>query len=489
MSTGPEGSAMVTTAAQILNALRWNAVVRLAAQATTWFITIIVMRLLTPGDYGLINLATIFLGFCALINELGAVPALIQRQEIDERLVRKIFGLVLASNAILYVLAFVSASYFAAFFAEERLVPIVRIMALDLLFSALSAVPNVLLQRELEFKSISLIEFGGTIVGALLTLALALEGWGVWSLVFGNLAKSACNTGGLMTITRFRIAPLFNFAGLGAVFSFGMKVSAARIVWYLNRNFDGLLIGKALGEHALGLYSVADTLALLPVSKILGLSNQIAFAAYSRLQDDRARAQRYFFESAWLASFIFFPTAWGMSAVADDFVNVVLGPTWHQAALVLQIIALGVPYRALTGVMAPLVDGLGQPGVNLKNTLTASLIIPAAAIAGLYWSLIGLCVASLVGVVLAGTINLRRNLAILDAEYGQLLSAFFPSMLAAGIMYAAILGAKVTLLSELPAMWRLPLLVAIGVLIYGAVTVCFNRHAAVRWLQLIRADI
>jgi teichuronic acid exporter len=480
---------MVTTSAQVLHALRWNAVARTTAQAVTWLITIFVMRLLTPVDYGLMNLATILLGLCVLVNELGAVPALIQRQEIDERLIRKIFGVVLASNATLYVIAFVCAPYFAVFFGEERLVAIARILTLDLLFSAVSAVPSVLLQRDLKFKSISLIEFIATMVGALSTLALALGGHGVWSLVFGGLAKSACNSAGLMAVARCRIAPQFNFTGLGAVFSFGMKVSAARIVWYCNRYFDGLLIGKVLGKDAVGLYSVADNLALLPVSKILGLSNQIAFAAYSRLQDDRSRVRKYFLDSACLTSFIFFPLAWGMSAVADDFVDIMLGPTWHQAALVLQIIALGVPYRALGGLMAPLVDGLGHPGVGLKNTLTASLIVPAAAIVGIYWGLVGLCVGSLLGAVLAMTINLRRNLALLDTDYRQLLGAFLPSMLAGSIMYSVVLIAKSALLSEVPAVFRLPSLVAIGALTYGAVTVCLNRYAAIRWFQLIRGAI
>jgi teichuronic acid exporter len=487
MSSEIERPAIVTTSAQVLHALRWNALVRAGAQAATWLITIFVMRLLTPADYGLLNLATILVGLCALVNELGAVPALIQRQEIEEPLVQKIFGLVLTSNAVLYAITFLGAPYFAAFFGEERLILIIRVLALDLLITAFSAIPSVLLQRELEFKSISLIEFGATIAGSLSTLVLAVEGFGVWALVSGTMVKSVCNTGGLLAITRFRIVPLFNFMGLKAIFAFGMKVSGARIVWYFNSVFDGLLVGKALGEHALGLYSVADTLALLPVSKLLGLTNQIAFAAYSRLQHDRARVTKYFLDTAALASFIFFPIAWGMSAVAEDFVEVILGSTWHEAAVVLQIIALGVPYRALGRLIHPLVDGLGQPGVGLKNTLTTSLIVPAAAVAGLYWGLIGLCIASLLGVLLSATFNLRRSLAVLETKYGQLVSAFLPSMVAAGIMCAVVLIAKLTLFSQTPSLWRLPLLVALGALVYGIVSVCFNRYPAVRWLQLIRS--
>jgi len=439
-------------------------------------------------DYGLMGLATILLGFFGLINELGAIPAIIQRQQVEQSLIRKVFGLVLVSNASLYVAAFAGAPYFAALFGEAYpLATVIRVLALSLIIGALSAVPNALLQRDLKFKTISLIDFAATLVGAVATLMLAIEGGGVWSLVFGSLIKEAGNAVGLIAVTRFRVAPLLDFTGLRTVLAFGMKISGARIVWYFNSSFDGLLIGKILGEGALGLYSVANTLAYLPASKVLGLSNQIAFAAYSRLQDDRVRVRQYFLEGASIASFIFFPLCWGMSAVADDFIDVVLGPTWHEAAMVLQIIALGVPYRALGLFMQPLVDGLGQPGIGLKNTLTISLIVPAAALAGLYWGLIGLCVASVAGVVVAVTINLRRNLALLDAGYGQLLSAFFPSMLAAGIMYAAVLVANAVLAQVMPVLWRLPAVVVFGAFIYGVVTVSFNRQPANRCLELIKA--
>ena len=399
--------------------------------------------------------------------------------------------------------AFAGAPYFAALFGEAYpLATVIRVLALSLIIGALSAVPNALLQRDLKFKTISLIDFAATLVGAVATLMLAIEGRGVWSLVFGSLIKEAGNAVGLMAVTRFRVAPLLDFTGLRTVLAFGIKISGARIVWYFNSSFDGLLIGKILGEGALGLYSVANTLAYLPASKVLGLSNQIAFAAYSRLQDDRVRVRQYFLEGASIASFVFFPLCWGMSAVADDFVDAVLGPkTWHKAAMVLQIIALGVPYRALGLFMQPLVDGLGQPGIGLKNTLTISLIVPAAAVAGLYfaryiaqppadpdaWGLIGLCIGSVAGVVVAVTINLRRNLALLDAGYGQLLSAFFPSLLAAGIMYAAVLVANAMLAQAMPVLWRLSAVVVFGAFIYGLVTASFNLQPATRCLQLIKA--
>ena len=463
--------------------------VRATAQLVGWLITIVAMRLLRPADYGLMNLAEIFIGLCVLVNHLGTIPALIQHRDIDEPLIRKTFGLVLLSNAGFYLIAFLGAPFFAAFFGEPRLAAILRILALGLVIGAFAAVPGALLQRELKFKSISLIDFGAGLAGAAATLSLAFAGRGVWSLVLGNLTTMICSAGGLVLVTRFRVTPDFNFVGLGRLFSFGMKVSGAGIIWYLNRNVDALLVGKVLGKQDLGYYSVANTLALMPATKIMGLTNQIAFATYSRIQDDRVRIRRYFLESASLASLVFFPITWGMSAVSADFVDVVLGPKWHVAAPVLAIIAVGVPFRALTMLMAPMVDGVGEPGIGLKNTLTTSLIVPAASLAGLYWGLIGLCIGALAGILLAVAIILRRNLTLLGMGYAELWSVIFPPMFAAAAMYAAVLAARLMLLNTVPAPDRLPALIILGTLVYGAMTFIFNRRTVLRSLQLIRGTI
>ncbi len=480
---------MTTTSAQILHALRWNAAVRAAAQLIGWLITIITMRLLRPADYGLMNLAEIFMGLCVLVNHLGTIPALIHHRDIDEALIRKTFGLVLLSNAGFYGIAFFFAPYFAAFFGDARLAAILRILALGLIIGAFAAVPSVLLQRELKFKAISLIEFGAGLTGAAMTLGLAFDSRGVWSLVLGNLTTLTCSAGGLILVTRFSIAPDFNFVGLGRLFSFGAKVSGAGIIWYLNRNIDALLVGKILGKQDLGYYSVANTLALMPVTKIMGLTNQIAFATYSRIQDDRSRIRRYFLESAGLASLIFFPASWGMSAVSGEFVEVVLGSRWHEVALVLAIVAFAVPFRALTMLMGPLIDGVGEPGVSLKNTLTNSLIVPAASLAGIHWGLIGLCIGALSGILLAILIILRRNLALLGIGRRELWSVIFPPMLAAAMMYAAVLAARVMLLNAMSAPVRLPTLIVLGASVYGAMTLIFNRRSVLRSVQLIRGTI
>lgn len=476
----------MATAHQVIGALKWNAAGRLSAQIITWVITLVVMRLLAPGDYGLIGLAMMITGFFALFNHLGAIPALIQKREIDGTLIAQVFGLLLLSNCILYGVIFAGAPYFAEFFGQPRLAGIVRVLGILLLLGALSAIPSALLQRDLKFKSISLIEFSSTVAASLTVLSLAVSGFGVWALVAANLVQPAMNTIVLLAVTRFRTVPSFNFVGLGSVLSFGTKVSAAQIIWYISNNFDGFLIGRVLGKEALGLYSVAYNLALLPTSKIMSLSNQIAFSAYARIQDERTKVVKYFQESIALSSLVFFPVCWGMSAIADDLVAVALGPKWQPAAIVLRIVAIGVPYRAFVMMMDPLVTGIGEAGVSLRNTITSILVIPAGMAAGIYWGLTGLCVGALFAVVVAATLNLNRNLRLLRMSYLQFLERLFPAMLAAALMYAALLIAQSGPLAGMSPMVRLPLETGLGAVVYGMLTLVLNRPTVMRSLQLIR---
>ena len=483
LATG--GAEPARTAVVAIGALRWNLTVRTVAQIVTWSITIIVARLLTPGDYGLMGMAEIVIGFCLLVNHLGAVPALVQQREIAPAMLRQTFALVLLSNAVLYAILFAASPFLALFLDEPRLTVIVRVLALGLLIGAFSAVPYALLQRDLNFKSVSLIEFAASCFGALTTLALVVAGNGVWGLVIGNLATLSGVSMGLLVLTRFRLLPRFRFAGFSPTLSFGLQFSSASILSYANRNLPGMIIGKTLGSIDLGYYSVMYDFAMLPLNKLMALTNQIAFAAYSRIQEDRFLVRRYFFESARVMLLVIFPLSWGAAAVAGDLIAVVLGSKWLSATLVLEVIAFGVPLRALDLNMNTLINGIGRPDIVLRNTLTGTLVIPPVLALGLPWGLVGVCVTAMLGHLLTSIINIRRSFAVLEARFGQLLLLYLPPVVSAGVMYVAVAGAQIALLDQLPVALRLGSAVAVGAAVYGLMTMLVNRDAALRALQLV----
>ena len=357
------------------------------------------------------------IGFAILVNELGVIPALIQAEDIDDTIIRQVYGFVLAFNAILFAIVFISAPYFAAFFNDERLIDIVRVLGSILLITALGAVPTALLQRDIRFKGISIVEFASMIAGSATTLVLAVSGHGVWSLILGNIAQVSHENGrhpdrrpnddhGRRSGSR----------GLGRYFSFGAKVTGQKILWYANSQIDIILIGKLLGNQALGLYSVSYHLATMPMSKFLMIVNQVAFPAYSRLQSDVPLARDYFFKSVRLTALMFFPLLWGLSSVSAEFVETFLGDKWIDGWICLAIVTLAVPFRVMSMLLSPVVDGLGHPGVGLRNLITFSALLPAAMAVGTNWGIIGVSCGLVGASAVALVINFHRSLPLLGSS-------------------------------------------------------------------------
>jgi O-antigen/teichoic acid export membrane protein len=343
-----------------------------------------------------------------------------------------------------------------------------------------------MLQRDIRFKRISVAEFSATIVSGLATLTLAIHGFGVWSLVIGNLVRVTTMTIGILIAGQFWMSPVLRLDGLGRLFSFGAKITVQKVLWYANTHLDLALVGKLLGNHALGLYSVVFHLANLPMSKIMAVINQVAFPLYSRLQNDVEQASAYYFKSVQLASLLFFPLMWGFSSVAPEFVDVILGDKWAGASVILQVLTLVVPFRVLAVLLSPLVNGLGRPGLGTRNLLTYTVLMTPAIAVGTQWGLTGVCVGLVAAQMVAWIINFRRSLVVVDRTVNQLLVILAPSVASAAVMYAVVMAARTFVLADASAIWRLPILIVTGVAVYAVMTLTINRDSALRSLALLR---
>jgi O-antigen/teichoic acid export membrane protein len=471
---------------EVLSALRWSAAGRLAGQIGSWVATICIIRILSPADYGLMGMASILIGLAALFNELGVIPALIQSRHLNEQVIRQLFGFVIASTIFIFCVLFLAAPLMSTFFNEPRLTPITRALAVAMAIGAVSAVPNALLERDLRFRGLSVVEFLTLALGSVTTLGLAIVGYGVWSLVIGNIVTTAAKTIGVLVVSRFCLMPVFRLHGLRSMFVFGANITGQRVLWYVNSSADVLLVGKLLGDQALGVYSVAFQLATLPVSKMFGIVNRVAFPAYARLQDDNRQARDYFITSVKLSWLLFCPVLWGMSSISHEFVQVFMGGNWDDAGIVLGLIPLVVPFRVISLLLAPLTDGLGRPDIGLRNLATFTLMIPIAILIGTSWGLTGVCTGLIVASALALLINLRRSLALLELDLATLFGAIFPTLVAGLAMYLAVWLIKTLVFTDTAILLRLCAEIITGMVVYLAVTFLINRGAVRQCLSLVR---
>jgi teichuronic acid exporter len=466
----------VTIKEKALSGLRWTAGVRLGSQVLTWAMTLVVIRLLSPADYGLLAMATVVIAFLSMVSEIGLGPAIVQKAVIEPGVLNRIFGLVLTINVAICILLALTAPAIAAFYQEERLVPLIRVMSLQFVISSFAVVPDALLQKEMEFRKRSLIDLGGAIFGGGTTLACAFGGLGVWSLVAGTFVSQSWRALGLNFAMGSWCRPSFSFVGLKQYVLFGGHLSLSGVLWFVYTQADVFIAGRWLGKEALGYYSVGMHLASLFNQRISGILNQVAFPAFSSIQHDLHQVGQKVLLASRILSFFAFPTLWGISAVAPEIVTIVLGAKWTPAILPLSALALVQPIRIVQMFVPNAIQGIGRGDVILKNAITACVMMPFAFLVGVNWGLLGLSIAWLVGSPLLFLANSMRNMPALEMRSIHLLKAMAPAAISAAVMFGAVMASRTMLGLDSAHATSLLTLVVVGATTYVAVSWFANRE-------------
>lgn len=472
----------------VMASLHWSALGRFASQMVTWVITILVIRLLDPADYGLMALGWMFVGIFAAFEGIGLTAALIQKPALGEALVRKLFAAVLLAGLVLYAFVYVTAPLVAWFFDEAGLERLIRVLGLTIPLAATGALPLALIQRELRFKQKSAVEFVAAVSGALLTLAFALAGFGVWSLVAGILCLTVLQSGGYWFAHRRVYRPDFDLRGIRREFGFGGLVTLDRLTWLVYSQADIFFVGKFLGTEALGIYAVAMQLASLPMKRVVGFLNEVGFSAFSKIQQDRAevaRALRTAVRNLALAATPFF---FGLAAVAPLAIDVFLDAEWAATALPLTLLALVVPLRLINTVTPTVLFSVGRADVAVQNGALALLTLgPAFAVAAARGDVVDVCLVWLIGYPVYFLVCLLRALPFAGVPLAAYLREMLPFFGSAVVMFLLVRLAGDALRGiGVGDVANLALGVALGVLLYAGLLWIVARARLVEFLRLVR---
>lgn len=478
--------AAIALRSQVLQGLAWVGGTRLIGQVIRWGSTIFVIRVLDPSAYGLLAMATIFTEFLMLLSELGLASALVQARRVEENDIRHVQGLVLLISVGLMAGLGLSAPLIADFFGEPRLTAILYALSAQFLLAGLSVVPDSLLQREMKFRGLSLVNLAAIVTGSLATLGLAYTGYGVWALVWGMLASVSVRTIGINLIARHSLIPGFQLRRIVPLIQFGGYLTASRIIWYFYHQSDFLIVGKLLGTGALGFYSISYQLASMPMQRTSAIITQVGLPAFSRIQEDPGLAGRHYLKAVRLISFLGVPVLWGLASAAPEAVPLLLGEQWHPAIRPLQIIALAVPLFMTSNLMAPAIAGQGRVDILLWNMLRYAIVMPCAFIVGSHWGITGVSLAWATAWPAVFLFNMGRSLPVMHLRRMDLLRAILRPWLAGIAMIAAIVVTRVFSPQDVVAWYRLALLIAAGVVVYVCAALAINRDSLQEFRDLVR---
>lgn len=472
--------------AKAASALRWSGAVTFLSQLATWAMTVVVIRLLTPEDFGLMAIAMTFVGFLMLVNELGMGAVLVQKEQIDTDVQRKVFGVTLLLNSTFFALVFILAPSIAEFFSEQRLIPILRVLASLFIIYAFEIVPLAKLERELDFKKKSLVYLFANVSGGIVSLVLALLGFGVWSLVCSSMWIAISKTIGINFVAPFLHLPSFQFRGMRSIFTFGGLITLERALWFMYSQADIFIIGKVLGNRILGFYSVAMDLSALIMHKTGGVLYEVAFPTFSRAQVDPEKSLRYFLKAVRIISFLSFPMFFGISSVSPEIVGVLLGEKWRPAEELLMILTLVMPLRMISNLFPPALQGVGHPGTSVVNLLFSIVVMPGAFFIGTRWGAAGVAISWCMAfptVLMFMVVRSRTALGYTTLSFVR--EIIFP-FVAGAAMYACVYFARELVAGWLPTALQLILLVLVGAVSYGLLVLLFARSLLVEVMEVLR---
>jgi PST family polysaccharide transporter len=286
------------------------------------------------------------------------------------------------TGIILFVLTVLVSPFVADFFKEDLVQPILIFTAIGLIIGSFSVVHRALLEKSLNFKKITIAEVCAALVSGIIAIFLAINGYGVWSLVFGGLAGNFISVIILWKISAWRPSLKFSFAHFKELFGFGGHVVGSRVLNYIDSNMDYLVVGKLLGTSALGYYTFAYHLITFPLHKISMIVTRVTFPAFSTIQDDNDTLRKGYLKVVRYISLITFPMIAGIFVVAPEFVVVVYGAKWAPMILPLQILCLAGALKSVGTTVSSILLSKGRADIQFKWNIFTAIVLPIAVIIG-----------------------------------------------------------------------------------------------------------
>lgn len=465
----------VPLVARVRSALAWRWGTQVLAQAITWASTIMVVRLLTPGDYGLFAMTQTVIVALNFLNGQSFATSLVQTDRIDDRRIGQVFGLLLLLNGSLALLQFLAAPLAAQYYGQPLLADMLRLQAFIFLTIPFAALPQELLARRIDFRRQGLVNLACALVGAGTALVLAWRGYGVWALVWAPVLMFTTRAIGLTLAARLLVRPVFDFRGAGDLVTFGGALTICQFLWIVQSQSDIVIAGRSFDTHSLGLYSEALFLTLIITGRFLPPINEVAFPTFAELHKAGQPLGPSFLRLQRSVALAVFPAYIGLALVAGPAVATLFGPKWAAMTPIVAGLALAMPAFALQIVCSPATNGMGRPRIYMATNGMGAVIFPLLFLVGIRWGPQGLVYAWWAAAPALLAFTWAMTLPQVRVGWGALARALAPAAGATAAMAFAVFAVRAAL-PPLPPPAELGALAAAGGAVYFGALMLFARE-------------
>jgi O-antigen/teichoic acid export membrane protein len=459
--------------------LQWALIQQLGGQAVAYGSFLVLAGLLQPGDIGVVGMASVWVAFLAAFAEAGLGAALIHRRELRAEHLSTTFVVNLGVGLLLTVAGALLAWPAAQLFRTPSVAPVMAALSIGFLLRSLSLTHVALAQRELDFRALAIRDIAANLAGGVLGVGLALRGWGVWSLVGMTLTTATAATLLLWRLTPWRPRRVeLSRAAAAELWPYGSRILGFNLLKALTQNADRLVVGIALGSHAVGIYTLAARLVLQPATMLAGAFGTYLFPRISQLQGDPAAVRSVYRRGVGAILVLLVPTMLLVSLLGRP-VLLLLGAEWLPAVPVVQILAVAALLQAVFSPAGQLMKGHGRPGWLLVWSAGFSVLTLAAIGAGAVHGVAGAAAGYAAAHLIALPVILAVSRRLAGFGGADLVRAMLPVAVGGGALAACLLAAR-----HAAAGWGPPALVAgalAGIAIYIATVAWLSPELAAEW--------
>jgi O-antigen/teichoic acid export membrane protein len=460
---------------QTIKGIKWALADSYIQRIISFATTIVLARILDPSTFGLFALAFVVIDGFGLFKSMGFDSALIQRNEDIEKSASTAFFIIPLLGVAIYLIIFFVAPIASAYLNCKELIPILKVLGLIFILNCFGKVPNALLQKNLRFKQISLINCSIVFVYSISAIILALSGHGIWSLVIAYIIRTSL---GLIMVWSFaNWKPKFEFDKRIALemFSFGKFLFLGAVVWYLKSNCDRFLIGKLLGTTMLGFYAIAYNFANFGRQYFGAKVSKVLFPAYAKIQTDLNDIKSVFLKILKYVCLLSIPLSIGIFIMGGDFLKFAFGEKWIGATSVLRILAWAGLFNAISVAIGPVFLALGKSKISFYITSVEVLIffvsiVPLAKLFGIN----GVGIVVVVASFIAFAINLTLVMKLLSITSKEIFSFVKPVLISSFFMTVGLMIIKIILMNSY--LGSVPSLNFLTLLFFALTVYCLSLH-------------
>lgn len=446
-----------------VSGLFWKLSEQVGIQLVRMLTMIVLARILSPEDYGAIAIVLVFVGICDVIVTAGLCTPLIQKKETDNLDFSTIFWTSLILAIVLFCIIFVIAPSIASFYNMPVLSPVLRVLGIGVIISAIGSVQNAFVSRSLKFKTFFLANLIGLILSGIISIWMAYHDYGIWALVGQHLSNLLIATIAVFLMVRWKPTFEFSWERLKEMWDFGWKIFVAALINRIFQDIRTLLIGKVYTKQDLAYYNQGNTYPHMIVGNINTTINAVLFPAIAQIQDDKATVVNFLRRSIKTGSFLLFPVLLGFAATAEPFVLLVLTEKWLPSVPFIQVICLALLLSPISTPSQQAIKAIGRSDITMKQEIIKKTVFLLIIIVTMFISVWAVVLGTCLGELWCVVVNAFPCKKLLGYTFRQQIDDILPNIIISFIMAGLVYSIS---FMDLPLFLCLLLQIILGVFLY-----------------------